>query len=107
MIEELIQFPSIPELKEMLIDAREDIKTELQDDHDLIDTAKLLFHVIDIIEEKISTHKDFNDLNDKEKIDLAAHICFLNMLEDDFYLPDEDMDGLEFEETELDEEEHS
>lgn len=103
MKSELIQFPSIPELKEMLADAREDIKTELQEDHDLIDMGKLLFQVIDAIEEKISKNKDPNDLNEKEKIDLAAHICFLNMLEDDFYFFDEDPEGLEFGEMEIDE----
>ena len=104
MSEEFIQFPSIPEITEMLADAKEEINDELQDNPDLIPLSKLLLNVIDIIEEKISKYKDLNKLSEKDKIDVASHICFLNSLEDDFFMSDDDLDGLEFEEVELDEE---
>lgn len=107
MGEELIQFPSIPEINEMLADAREEIDEELEDNPDLIPLSKLLFSVIDIIEEKIAKYQDLNDLKEKDKIDIASHICFLNSLEDDFFLMDDDLDDLAFEEVELDDEETS
>lgn len=107
MNEELIQFPTVAEIKEMLVDARHDIEAELQEDPELVPLSKLLFSVIEIIEQKIAKHKDLNALGEKEKIDLAAHISFLNSLEDDFFFMDDDMEGLEFEEVELDEEPNS
>lgn len=104
MSEELIQFPTVVEIKEMLVDARQDIEAELQENPDLVDLSKLIFSVIDILEEKISKYKDLNKLNQKEKIDLASHISFLNSLEDDFFFTDDELEGFEFEEVELDDE---
>ena len=101
MSEELIQFPEVAEIKEMLVDAREDVEAELQEDPDLVPLGKLIFNVIAILEEKISKHKDLNKLAEKEKIDIASHISFLNSLEDDFFFMDEDLDDLEIEEVEL------
>ena len=107
MSEELIQFPTVVEIKEMLADARQDIEAELQENPDLVDLSKLIFSVIDVLEEKISKHKDLNKLNQKEKIDIASHISFLNSLEDDFFFTDDELEGFEFEEVELDDEPNS
>ena len=107
MSEELIQFPSIDEIKEMLVDTRQDIQAELQEDPEQIPLGKLLFSLIDILEEKIAKHKDLNRLSEKDKIDLASHICFLNSLEDDFFFQDEELEDFEFEEVELDDEPNS
>lgn len=104
MSEELIQFPTLQEVKEMLVEAREDINAELEEDPELVPLSKLLFKVIDLLEEKVAKHKDLNKISEKDKIDLAAHLCFLNSLEDDFFFIDDEMEGAEFEEVELDEE---
>ena len=105
MSDELIQFPTLEEIKEMLVEAREDINAELEEDPELEPLSKLLFKVIDQLDEKVAKHKDLNKISEKEKIDLAAHLCFLNSLEDDFFFNDDDMDGAEFEEVDLIEEE--
>lgn len=104
MSEELIQFPEIDEIKTMLADARQEIEAELQEDPDLVPLSKLLFSVITIIEEKVAKYRDLNKIGEREKIDLAAHICFLNSLEDDFFFSDEVMEDFEYEEVELDDE---
>ena len=105
MNEELIQFPAVDEIKQMLIDAKEDIQEHVRADPDLISEGKLLFRVIDIIDEKISKHNDINRLSEKDKIDIAAHINFLNSLEDDFFISEEeDYEDAEYDEVELDEE---
>lgn len=101
MNEELIQFPAVEEIKEMLSEAREDIQAEIQEDPELVPLSKLLFRVIDILEEKVSKHRDLNTLPEKEKIDIASHISFLNSLEDDFFFMDDDLEDLDIEEVEL------
>lgn len=102
MTEELIQFPPVDEMREMLDEAKEDIQAELQEDPGLVPLSKLIFEVIDILNEKVSGYRDLNALSSKEKIDIAAHISFLNSLEDDFFFADEDLEDIEIEEVELD-----
>jgi hypothetical protein len=101
MEEEVIQLPELKDIKEMLTVTRQDIDFEIQEDKDLIPLSKLLVQVIDIIEEKIANHKDLTKLNEREKIDLAAYLNFLQCLQEDFFFFDEEM---EFEEDDLDEE---
>lgn len=99
MNEDLIQLPELKDIKEMLTAVREDIQAEVQEDPELLPLSKLLIQVIDIIEEKLSKHKNLDKLNDKEKIDLAAYLNFLQGLQEDFFFYDE----VDFEEGELEE----
>jgi hypothetical protein len=99
MNEDLIQLPELKDIKEMLAASREDIQAEVQEDPELIPLSKLLIQVIDIIEEKISKYKNLSRLNEKEKIDLAAYLNFLQGLQEDFFFYDE----IDFEEDDLEE----
>lgn len=101
MNEDLIQLPELKEINEMLSAARNDINAEIQEDPELIPLSKLLIQVIDIIEEKISQHKDLSKLGNKEKIDIAAYLNFLQGLQEDFFF----YDDMEFEDEEEMEEE--
>ncbi len=100
MNEDLLQLPEITDVKEMLANARNDIKLEIEEDPDLVPLSKLLIQVIDILEEKISKHKNLNKLAEKDKIDVAAHLNFLQGLLEDFFFYDE----VDFEEEEYVEE---
>lgn len=108
MNEDLIQLPELKDIKEMLSSAREDISIEVQEDPELLPLSRLLNQVIDIIEEKIGNRKELNKIDIKEKIDLAAHLNFLQGLLEDFFLFDEtDLEEEEFEDEDLEEEEET
>jgi hypothetical protein len=111
MNEDLIQLPEYKDVKEMLANTREDINVEIEEDSELLPLGNLLIQVIDIIEEKIAKQKDFSKLNDKEKIDLAAYLNFLQSLQDEMFFFDEEafedeeeLDGEDLEEEETHEE---
>ncbi|MBA3720945.1 MAG: hypothetical protein H0W88_00920 [Parachlamydiaceae bacterium] len=101
MSEDLINLPSVQEIKEMLKAARNDIATEIKQDPELVSPSKLLIEVIDIIDERIAKEKDLSKLNMKDKIYVAAHLNFLTCLFEDFFYVedfdefDEDMEELE------------
>lgn len=100
MNEDLIQLPDVKDIREMLAAARGDIDVEVKEDPELLPLSSLLIQVIEIIEDKIGKNKDLNKLNSKDKIDVAAHLNFLQGLQEDFFLYDE----MEFEEEDSDEE---
>lgn len=101
MNDDLIQLPELKEIKEMLVAARQDIQAEVEEDPELLPLSKLLIQVIDIIEEKIAKHKDLSKLSEREKIDCAAYLTFLQGLQEDFFFYDESgMEGEEFEDDE-------
>lgn len=103
MHEDLIQLPDLVSIKEMLEVARRDINQALEEDRELLPMSHLLTKVIDIIEEKISVKDDFSTFSQKEKIELAAHLHFLQgLLEDFFYFEEDSFDDEEdFEEDEF------
>lgn len=103
MNEDLIQLPEFKDVKEMLATTRDDIAVEVEEDPELLPLSKLVNQVIDLIEEKIAKQKDFSKLNEKEKIDLAAYLNFLQSLQEEFFFFDES-DFEEEEGEELDEE---
>lgn len=89
MNEDLIELPNIKDIRELLVSAKEDVKTEIQEDPQLLTQSKLLLEVINVVEEKLSKEQDLNKLNLKEKINVAAHLNFLqNLLEDFFFVGD-------------------
>lgn len=100
MKDDLIQLPNVNEVTEMLNLAKNDINTELKQDPELKQTSELLIELIGIIEGKIGKHKDLSHLNLKEKIDIASHLNFLQLLLEDFFLIDEDFDFSDEEEEE-------
>jgi hypothetical protein len=104
MTEELIQLPNIEEIKEMLDLAKRDIKTEVEQDSELKPASELLTKVIDVVEDKIAKTKDLEKLATIEKIDLAAHLHFLQSLLEDFFMF-EDFEDEDFNDEEEEEEE--
>lgn len=108
MTEDLIQLPNIEEIKEMLDIAKRDIQTEVEQDPELQPASELLVQVIEVIDGKLAKSKGFDQLNQAEKIDIAAHLNFLQALLEDFFMFDdefEDFDDEDFEdEVEEDEE---
>lgn len=100
MKDDLIQLPNVNEVTEMLNLAKNDISTELKQDPELKQTSELLIELIGIIEGKIGKHKDLSHLSLKEKIDIASHLNFLQILLEDFFLIDEDFDFSDEEEEE-------
>ena len=70
----------------------------------IIVVSKLVLELISIIEEKIGKSKDLSKHSLKEKIDIAAHLNFLQILLEDFFMIDEDFEDFEYsEEAEEDE----
>lgn len=100
MSEELVQLPEIKEIKELLSVARHDVQAEAAEDPELQEASKLIFKVMDILEEKTSKQKDFSKMSEKEKIDCAAHLNFLHCLLEDFFIGDEDFDDFDDEDEE-------
>lgn len=104
MSEDIIQLPELKDIQEMLAAAREDIQAEIQEDPDVIPSTELLIQVMNIIDKKISKEKDLSQLDVMHKIDLAAHLTFLqSLLEDFFFLDDEEDDEFDDEDETLDE----
>lgn len=103
MTEELIQLPNVEEIKEMLDLAKRDIANEVEQDPELKPASELLTKVIEIVEGKISK-TSFEKLSNSDKIDLAAHLHFLQSLLEDFFMFD-DFDGEDYEDDEDFEEE--
>ncbi len=100
----LVELPEFSEIKELLASTKKEITDEVKADKDLAEPSKLLLKVIQIIEEKIKTGNTAK-LNDNERIDLAAHLNFLQMLMEDFFF-DEDFDDFDdFDDEDFDEDE--
>lgn len=104
MKEDLIQLPDLNEVKELLDEARANLKEEIQEFPELAQRAELITEVIKCIEEKFMHKKDMEKANIKEKIDFAAHLTLLQNLMQDFYFieDDEDFDS-EFDDEDFDE----
>lgn len=102
MTEDLIQLPNIEEIKEMLDIAKRDIQTEVEQDPELQPASDLLVQVIEVIDGKLAKSKAFDQLNQAEKIDIAAHLNFLQALLEDFFMFDDEFE--DFDDEELDEE---
>lgn len=102
MTEDLIQLPKVAEIKEMIVIARQDVQTEVEQDPELAPASELLMNVIDVIDGKLAKSSNFDNLNNVQKIDIAAHLNFLQNLLEDFFMFDEDFeeDDLEFEDEE-------
>lgn len=104
MTEDIIQFPDVVEMREMLNAAKGDIQEAAAADPDIKEHSKLVMDVIAIIEEKLAGQKDLSKLAQKDKIFLAAHINFFQTLLEDLFMDDfdeEDFDDEEdFEEVE-------
>lgn len=104
MKEDLIQLPEAEEIKELLAMAKGDLQERIETHPELKEEGALLNQVMEIVESKIGKEKDFSKLNLKAKIDLAAHLSFMeNLLEDLFFDEfDEEFDE-EFYEEEMEE----
>ena len=102
MTEDFIQLPNIEEIKEMLDIAKRDIQTEVEQDPELQPASELLVQVISVIDGKLAKSKSFDQLNQAEKIDIAAHLNFLQALLEDFFMFDDEFE--DFDDEELDEE---
>ena len=106
MTEDLIQLPNIEDIKEMLDVAKVDIQTEVEQDPELKPASELLVQVIKVIHDKLAKSKDFDKLSSEEKIDIAAHLNFLQALLEDFFMfEDEEFEDEEFDDEEVEAEE--
>lgn len=105
MTEDLIQLPEVKDIQEMLSAAKEDVQTQVDQEPDLEPSSQLINQVINVLEEKLGKEKDLNRLNQKQKIDIAAHLSFLQSLLEDFFFFDEEYseDGEEYEDEDEDE----
>lgn len=97
MTEDLIQLPNVEEIKEMLDVAKRDIQSEVEQDSELQPASELLVQVISVIDGKLAKMKDFDQLNTAERIDIAAHLNFLQALLEDFFMFDDEFEDEEFE----------
>ena len=77
---------------------KKDIAAEIETDPEMKEGSSLLYLVIETIEDKIQNKKDLNTLSEKEKVGIAAHLHFLQLLLEDFFYFDEEFDGEEEEE---------
>lgn len=106
MNEDLIELPNIKDIRELLVSAKEDVNAELKEDPQLATQSKLLLEVIKVVEEKLAKDQDLNKLPLNEKINIAAHLNFLqNLLEDFFFVGDFESEEEEFEIDGFEEEE--
>lgn len=93
MSEDLIHLPDLNAIRDILEVAKRDIAKEVEIDPDLIPMSRLIQKVIKSIEEKISSLSKMAEIDEAKKIDLAAHLNFLQcLLEDFFYYDDEEFD---------------
>lgn len=100
MTEDLIQLPDIQEIKEMLDVAKRDIQSEVEQDPELQPASELVVQVISVLDGKLGKTKNFDKLNVAEKIDIAAHLNFLQALLEDFFMFDDEFEDEEFEDDE-------
>lgn len=100
MTEDLIQLPDIQEIKEMLDVAKRDIQSEVEQDPELQPASELVVQVISVLDGKLAKTKNFDKLNVAEKIDIAAHLNFLQALLEDFFMFDDEFEDEEFEDDE-------
>lgn len=106
MTEDLIQLPKVEDIKEMLEVAKQDIQSEVEQEPELKPASELIVEVIKVMDGKLAKSKDFDKLKFEEKIDIAAHLNFLqSLLEDFFMFEDEEFEDEEFDDEELDDEE--
>ena len=98
MNEDLIELPAVNDIKDLLESAKHDINEELTQDPELGAQSKLMLAVIKIIEEKVAKTQNLNSLELTEKINVAAHLNFLQDLLEDFFFSGEfdENDGEEF-----------
>ena len=98
MREDLIELPAVNDIKDLLESAKNDINEELQEDPETAAQSKLLLAVINIIQGKIGNTQNLNSLELTEKINIAAHLNFLQDLLEDFFFTDDfdEEDGEEF-----------
>jgi hypothetical protein len=96
MTDDLIQLPNIAEIKEMIAIAKQDVESEIQQDPELRSASELLLNVINVIDTKLTKSKNFDNLSNTEKIDIAAHLNFLQNLLEDFFMFDEDYEDESF-----------
>lgn len=96
MTDDLIQLPNISEIKEMIAIAKQDVQNEIEQDPELREASELLLNVINVIDSKLAKTKNFENLNNVEKIDIAAHLNFLQHLLEDFFMFDEDFEEEDF-----------
>lgn len=104
MQEELLQFPEVSEMNEILNSAKADIKVAIEEDPEMAEHGKLILDVIGIIEEKVAGQKDLSKLSYKDKIFLASHVNFFQTLVEDMFMDDFDFDEEDLEEEEEEEE---
>lgn len=101
MNEDLIELPETKDIKELLVSAKNDINEEIKQDPSLGSQSRLMLSVIKIIEDKLARTQDLNTLELTEKINVAAHLNFLQDLLEDFFFAG-DYDENEGEEFDLD-----
>lgn len=106
MTDSLIQLPNITEIKEMIVIAKQDVENEIEQDPELRPASELLLNVINVIDGKLAKAKNFDNLNDIERIDIAAHLNFLQNLLEDFFMFDEDYEDESFDFEDDGESEH-
>jgi hypothetical protein len=100
MDDDVIELPELVDIKEALIGIRQDINLEVTENQELLPLSDLLIQVIEIIEEKVAKYKDLKKLKIKEKIELAAYLNYLQVLQEDFFFFDEESEDYEIEELE-------
>lgn len=104
MSNELIQLPDLKEIKDMLKSASQDIDNEIKQNPELKSSSQLLVQVIHIIEEKLSKKEPLEKLNIKDKIDVAAHLNFLQCLMEDFFFENEDFEDMDLDDMDFEDE---
>lgn len=103
MKEDLIQLPELSDIKELLAMAKDDIAEQITETPEMKDEGELLKQVMGIIETKIGKEKDLHKLNLNAKIDMAAHLSFLQSLLEEFFMIDDEFDDEFFDEEDEEE----
>lgn len=103
MKEDLIQLPEVSDIKDLLAMAKDDIAEQIAESPEMEEEGELLKQVMSIIETKMGKEKDLQKMNLNAKIDMAAHLSFLQSLLEEFFISDGEFD--DYDDDFLDEEE--
>lgn len=90
MSQDLLDLPTLEEIKELISAARADIAEATQQDPASAEDYMQIAEIVTCIEELIAKHRSLDKLSSKEKIALAAHLCFLDIAFDIVFFSEEE-----------------
>jgi hypothetical protein len=90
MNQDLLDLPSLEEVKELISAARTDIAEATEQEPESAVDFNQIAEVVNCIDELAAKHSSFENLSIKDRIALAAHLCFLDIAFDIVFFSEED-----------------